>query len=333
MTKEHSNDIFTEAGFSKFQLFYIEAVMNDSSLPMLNRVRPIFEKMSLEEFITLSEKVFRADDYELTQQFFYFLILFRDMKHLQDYINSETFPLEALEKFIIFTFGYCGMHDASTENIMDDILFFINRDRLFELTMKSKYIQSDKLLLFLMLSKFDTPMLNRYFSAIKDVSDVINYFLKLPGDVLRGIISRNYHLFQYILLIMSEGESTQLISSEFFEKYRNDIMLFSRLNDMIREYRESTDFEKEGGLPFNQRDMSRISRIVNMVKEMPDPVKAIEYFDGEHVFIDDMEKKIVLSAVTDPMMKNMFSRYNRPQHEHDSDDEKTSPVEGEVPLK
>ncbi len=330
MANEHSNDIFTEAGFSKFQLFYIEAAMNDSSLPMLNRVRPIFEKMSFEEFITLTEKVFRADDYELTQQFFYFLILFRDMKHLQDYINSPDFPAEILEKFIIFTFGYCGMHDASTENIMDDILFFLNRDRLFELTMNSRYIQNDKLLLFLMLSKFDVAMLNRYFSAVRDVSGVINYFLKLPEDVLRGIISRNYHLFQYILLMMSQGESTQLVSSEFFEKYRKDILLFSKLNDMIREYRENTDFEKERSLPFNQRDMSRISRIVNMVKEMPDPVKAVEYFSGEQVFIDDMEKKLVLSAVTDPMMKNMFSRYSRAGA--GEGDKKTSPVKGEGDL-
>lgn len=330
MTNGHSNDIFTEAGFTKFQLFYIEAAMNDSSVPMLNRVRPIFEKMSFEEFTALTEKVFRTDDYELTQQYFYFLILFRDMKHLQDYINSPEFSIDTLEKFIIFTFGYCGMHDASTENIMDDILFFLNRDRLFELTMKSKYIQGDKLLLFLMLSKFDVEMLNRYFSTVKDVSGIINYFLKLPEEVLRGIISRNYHLFQYILLMMSEGESTQLISSEFFEKYKNDILLFSKLNDMIRRYREDTDFEKEKNLPFNQRDMSRISMIVNMVKEMPDPVKAVEYFSGEHVFIDDMEKKVVLSAVTDPMMKNVFSRYNSAQDGYAGGDEKTSPGEGEV---
>ena len=314
MVYEHSNDIFTEAGFSKFQLFYIEAAMNDSSMPMVNRIRPIFEKMSLDEFITFTGKVFRADDYELTQQFFYFLILFRDMKHLQEYMNSASFSIETLEKFIIFTFGYCGMHDASTENIMDDILYFINRERLFELIMKSKYIQNDKLLLFLMLSKFDVAMLNRYFSTVRDVSGIINYFLKLPEEVLRGIISRNYHLFQYILLMMSEGESTQMISSEFFEKYKNDILIFSKLNDMIHRYRENTDFKKEKSLPFNQRDMSRISMIVNMVKEMPDPVRAVEYFSGEQVFIDEMEKKIVLSAVTDPMMKNVFSKYDVKPH-------------------
>jgi hypothetical protein len=309
MKDEHSNDIFTEAGFSKFQLFYVEAMMNDSSFPLLNRVRDIFENISKEEFFKLTEKSMKSDDYELSQQFFYFLILFREMKHIQEYVNSDQFTLEILERFIIFTFGYFNLHDNSTESIIDDVLFFISKERLFELTMKSKYIQNDKLLLFLLLAKFDVPMLNKYFSQIRDIKEIINYFLKLPGDVLRGIIARNYHLFKYILLLMSESESNQDASSEFFEKYKHDIMIFSKLNDMIRKYRETTDFEKERNLPFESRDMSRISLIVNMAKKMPDPVKAIDYFDGEHIFVDDMEKKIVLSAVTDPMMKNIFSKY------------------------
>ncbi len=313
MAEEHSNDIFTEAGFSKFQLFYVEAMMNDSSCPFLNRVRPLFEKMSLDEFLTLTEKVINVDDYDLSQQFFYFLILFRDMKNIQEYMNSERFTLEILERFIIFTFVYCNLHDNTTENIMDEVLFFISKERLFELTLKSKYIHNDKLLLFVILSRFDVSLLNKYFSQVRNVTELINYFLKLPEDVLRGVISRNYHLFKYILLLMSESESTQQVSAEFFEKYKKDINLFSRLNDMIRKYRETTDYEKERSLPFNSRDMSRISLIVSMVKEMPDPVKAVEYFDGEHIFIDDMEKKIVLSAVMDPMMKNIFSKYDSNQ--------------------
>ena len=309
MADEHLNDIFTDAGFSKFQLFYVEAMMNDSSCPFINRIRPLFEKMSMDEFINLTEKIIKVDDYELSQQFFYFLILFRDMKNIQEYMNSGRFTIGILERFIIFTFVYCNLHDNTTENIMDEVLFFINRERLFELTLKSKYIQGDKLLLFVILSRFDVPLLDRYFLQVRDITELINYFLKLPQEVLRGIISRNYHLFKYILLLMSESESTRQVSSEFFEKYKNDIQLFSRLNDMIRKYRETTDYEKERSLSFKNRDMSRISLIVSMVKEMPDPVKAVEYFDGEHIFIDDMEKKIVLSSVTDPMMKNIFSKY------------------------
>jgi hypothetical protein len=311
MADGHANDIFSEIGFDKFQLFYVEAIMNDSSFPMLNRVRPIFEKMTHDEFICLVEKIFKADDYELYQQFFYFLILFRDMKNIQEYMNSDKFAIEMLEKFIIFTFGYFVRHDNSTENIFDEILFFLNKNRLFELTMKSKYIQNDKHLLFLMLSKFDVNMLNRYFATIKDSSGIINYFLKLPDDVLRRIISRNFRLFEYILLMMAEGESTLQVSSEFFAKYKEDILLFSKLNDMIRKYKEETDFEKDKDLPFNQRNTSRISYIVNMAKAMPDPVQAVEYFATEQVFVDDMEKKIVLSVITDPMMKNVLNKYNR----------------------
>ena len=174
----HSNDIFTEAGFNKFQLFYVEAIMNDSSFPMLNRVKPIFEKMTLEEFNVLVNKISKADDYELYQQFFYFLILYRDMKNIQEFLNSESFNIDMLEKFIIFTFGYFSKHDSTNEDIFDEILFFLNRERLFELTMKSKFIQSDKHLLFLMLSKFDLNMLNKYFATITDKSGIINYFLK-----------------------------------------------------------------------------------------------------------------------------------------------------------
>lgn len=298
-----------DSELSKFSVFYAEAIVNDSSLPMLNRVRPIFEKMTREEFVHLIDNIQGADDYEIFQQFFYFLILFRDMKNIQSHINSECFPLPVLEKFIIFTFGYHGLHDASTEAIMDDILFFLDKERLLELAMNSRFIQNDKLLLFMMLARFDLELLDRYFNAIEDPSAITRSFLKLPDELLRGIISRNYRLFQYILLLMGEGESTRTISSDFFEKYKHDIELFSTLNDMIRQYREITDFEKERNLPFNMRNMSRISQLVNMAKKMPDPAKAVEYFSGEELFMDDMEKKIVLSVITDPMMKNVLNRF------------------------
>ena len=302
-------DETANTGINRFQLFYVEALMHDSSFPQLNRIRPIFEQITLNEFIELVDRVFSENDYELTQQFLYFLILFRDMQHLQDYMNSAEFTVEKLERLIMFTFGYCSIYDNSTERIIDEILFFLNNERLLELAIHSKYIQNDKLLLFMILSKFDPPMLNKYFTTVKDVASFINYFLKLPEETLRSIISRNYHLFQYIMLMMSESDSDTTVPVEFFEKYRDDITQFSRLSDIIRRYKEKTDFSKEGSLPFNMRDMSRISFLVNMVREIPDPVRAVEYFAGEGVFIDDMEKKVVTAVITDPILKNIFAKY------------------------
>ncbi len=298
---------------NRFQLFYLEAIMQDSSFPQISRIKPLFESITLEDFIALVDKVLSREDPELTQQFLYFLILFRDMPHIQSYINSDRFTIEKLERFIIFTYGYCTMHGHSTERIIDEILFFLSNERLLDLALNSKFINNDKLILFLILSKFDIDMLNKYFAQVRNTAEFIKYFVKLPDIVLRSIISRNYHLFQYIMLMMAESDSGADISGSFFEKYREDIRQFSRLSDILRQYRERTDFEKEKNLPFQKRDMSRLSFLVNMVRELPDPVKAVEYFSGERVFIDDMEKNIVLAVVTDPLLKNIFRNYDIPE--------------------
>jgi len=304
------NNSMNTSDFDKFQLFYTEAIMQDSSFPQITRIKPIFENISLDEFIELVEKIFNEQDYELTQQFLYFLILFRDMKHIQDYINSDRFTLEMLERFIIFTFGYCTIHEHSTERVLDEILFFLNDERLLDLAINSSFINHDKLILFLILSKFDINMLNRYFLKIKNTTEFIENFVKLPDEVMKSIISRNYHLFQYIMIMMAEVETTQKISAVFMSRYHEDIKQFSRLSDILRKYRENNTLEKEKELPFNKRDMSRLSFLVNMVRELPDPVRAVDYFNGERVFIDELEKNVVLAIVTDPLLKNIFRNYN-----------------------
>ena len=296
--------------FNRYQLFYIEAILNDSSFPQINKIRPIFSNISLDDFIMLVDKVFSAEDPEVTQQFIYFLMLFRDMEHIQKYINSDQFTLDKLERLIMFTFGYCTMHDHSIDRVIDEILFFLDNKRLLDLALHSALINNDKLILFMILTKFNIEMLNTYFSQIKDVSRFTNFFVRLPDEVLRSIISRNYHLFQYILLMMAEVDTGVELSSDFINKYSLDLQQFGKLSDILKQYREKTDFEKERDLPFDQRDMQRLSFLVNMVRELPDPVKAIEYFAGERVFIDDMEKNVVLAVVTDPLLKGIFKNYD-----------------------
>ncbi len=297
-------------GLDKFQLFYTEAIMQDSSFPQINKIKPIFEKLSLDEFIEMVQRIFDEEEYELTQQFLYFLILFRDMTHIQDYINSEKFNIGMLERFIIFTFGYCSIHDHSTERVIDEILFFLNEERLLDLALNSSYINHDKLILFLILSKFDVAMLGRYFRQIKNIFEFIEFFIKLPDKFLKSIISRNYHLFQYLMTMMAEVDSTKDISVDFTMRYSEDIKLFSRLSDILKQYREKSNLNKDKDLPFDQRDMNRLSFLVNMIRELPDPVKAVEYFNVEKVFIDDMEKDVVLAVVTDPFLNDIFRDYS-----------------------
>lgn len=293
----------------RFHLFYVEAIMHDSSFPQIHRVRPVFENITLDEFIDLIEKSINTTEYEVTQQFLYFLLLFREMGHLREYLNSERLNLEILEKLVLFVYGHCTIHDHSTERIIDEVLSFLDNERLMELVVQSQVISKDKLLLFFILSRFDVDLLNKFFSRIRNVGDFIEYFLKLPEDVLRSIISRNYHLFQYIMLMMAESDSEQAVSKDFYEKYRPDIELFSRLNDMVRKLKNNSTFEEEKENGTSDISMNRISFLVNMVQEFPEPEKAVEYFNSEHVFMSEKEKKIVLAIATDPLLRNTFSDY------------------------
>ncbi len=301
---------FDDKGFSRYQLFYLEAIMTDSSFPQINKIRPIFANITQDEFIELVDRIFADEDYEVVQQFIYFLVLFRDMEHIQKHINSDAFTIDKLERLIMFVFGYCTMYEHSLDRVLDEILYFLDKKKLLELALNSAYVNNDKLILFMILTKFNMEMLNTYFSKIKDISDFIKFFIKLPDEVLRSIIARNYHLFQYIMLMMAEVETDEKVSADFISRYSFDLQQFGKLSDILKEYRARTDFKKERELPFQQRDMQRLSFLVNMVRDLPDPVRAVEYFSGEGVFMDDMEKGVVLAIVTDPLLKNIFRNYD-----------------------
>lgn len=297
--------------FNKFQHFYLESIIQDSSFPQIHRVKPIFEKITKDEFIAMIENIMKTNDHEMFQQFLYFLLLFRDMKHIQEYINSEEFSIELLERFVMFTYGYCTLHGHSTDRVIDEVLYFLNNERLLDLVNYSKVITRDKLLLFFILSKFDINLLNKYFAGIRDISEFINYFLRLPEEILRSIITRNYHLFQYIMLLMAEGEEAENVFENFYVKYKADIEQFSKLSDIVRKYKQKVDLDQEKSLPFNKRDMSRISFLVNMIRDLPEPEKAAQYFYSEDVFVDEQEKEIVIAIVTNPMFKNTFKYYDK----------------------
>ena len=298
---------YTEApGIEQFRLFCKEVLVHGSGFPQINRIKPIFEKLTLDEFIGLTEQIFKTEDYDLTTQFFYFLLLFRDMPHLQEYINSKKFSTEQLEKFIIFVNGFCSLHEQETGRIIDEVLYFISRERLLELVMHSQYIARDKLLLFFILTKLDTKELNTYFSSLKDIAKFKSYFMRLPDIILKTMISRNYQLFQYIMMLMMDGDSEGDVYEDFLNKYRGEIEQFSRLHDFIRDYRKTMSPDAERDMPFNLRNMGRISHLVNMIKDLPNPEKAIQYFNSESVFIDEFEKDIIRAVVTNPVMKNIF---------------------------
>ena len=232
------------------------------------------------------------------------------MDHIQGYINSEKFTIDKLEQLLLLIFGYCTMNDFPIEVTIDKILSSLNKGKLLGLAINSDVVNNDKFMLFLLLTKFDTDMLNKYFSKVRDISGFIAFFIKLPDHVLRSIISRNYHLFQYIMLMMSEVESLGTASVDFIRKYSFDLQQFGKLNDILKKYRDNTHFDDDKNLPLQKRDKRRLAFLVSMVRGLNNPVEAVEYYSNENVFIDDLEKIFVLAVVTDPILKNIFMKYD-----------------------
>ncbi|MCP4133875.1 MAG: hypothetical protein GY754_23095 [bacterium] len=78
------------------------------------------------------------------------------------------------------------------------------------------------------------------------------------------------------MLIVSVSANEEKASEEFYNKYRVDLDLFSKLNDFIQDYNEKYTVKNEENLPLHKRDMNRISYLVNMIRGLPNFENSIE---------------------------------------------------------
>ena len=144
------------------------------------------------------------NDHDLFQQFLYYLLLFRDMNHLQTYINSDKCGIEIIEKLMFFSYGYCTLYNYSTERILDELLYFISIERILDLVLNSKFVSRDKLLLFFILSKFETPS-STSISRASGTGGIHGTFSSFP----KSCCGRSYRAtpaFQYIMLMMADED-------------------------------------------------------------------------------------------------------------------------------
>ncbi|MBN2435859.1 MAG: hypothetical protein JXK07_11400 [Spirochaetes bacterium] len=288
-----------------FEKYLAKAVMKDDELPSIRKIEGFFKGLSEEELISLIDTVISSNDHDEFQLFLYYLLLFRENQNIQKFINSPRLNIELLERVVLFTYGYCTLKDYPTEVIFDEILYFVDQQRLLSLLIDGKFVHRDKLLLLYVLSKLDSNSIKIYFEEKKTILDFISFFIKLPDELVRSVIMKNYSLFQYIIVMSVEHIRDETVHA-FFIKYQQDMDQISKLNDMLRNYQKKANLEKERSLPFEQRDMNRISFLVNRIRELPDSVKAIEHFDAEGAFADSVEKQMVKTIVLDPFFVSMF---------------------------
>ena len=298
------NEIMDER--ASFEAEYLAYLFNTTSMPPISQLKPLFENATKEQFVALVTEMTAGQHRDLFEYFLYYLVLFRDMNNIQNYINDDDVPIDVVERLILYTHGHCALRGFSVEDVLDEILYFIKPERLLQLLLESKHIARDKLFSFFILTKLDRTLLDKYFAEKREVASFIQSFMRLPEDMMKAIITRNYRLFQYIMLLLMEEGNVDEGVKVFYERYKSDIEELSRLSDVIRKYKKETDLSLERDLPFGQRNMARISFLVNKIREMDDPIKAITYFEGEKVFADEKEKELLYEIVTNPMFKDTF---------------------------
>jgi hypothetical protein len=294
----------------KYIQTYLESVMNQSVLPKFHAIHDLFSSMSREEFLDTIDTIMKTTDRDSFLMLLYYIIIFRDLEIVQTTFNDPNTPIDLLEKLVMFAMGHCSLQGYTTERVLDEILSFISKDKMLDLIMQSNYVSRDKLLLFFILTKLDNLALDQFFKKQSDIAPFIECFLKLPDEVMKSIIARNYRLFQYIMLMMSENVDSNVNLKKFYAKYQTDIEQLSQLGDVIRTYKSKVDLGSEKDLPFNMRDMNRISFLVNKIRSLPDPQKAIEYFAGEGMFADDSERQIIVEVISNPVFRNTFQYYD-----------------------
>lgn len=290
----------------RFEINYLKHMLDDSAMPPISQLKPLFERATKEEFISVIQSITDTNDRTLFEQLLYYMVLFRDMTNVQEYLNDPDVPVSVVEKLILYTHGHCALKGYSVESVLDEVLYFLKPKRLLALLLESSHISRDKLFSFFILTKLDRPSLDIYFSKKTDVEEIIKAFMKLPRAIMKSIITRNYRLFQYIMLMLVETGSVDEKVQMFYENYRNEIEELSRLSDVIRKYKKQVNLEEEKTLPFDKRNMARISFLVNKIREMHDPEKALSYFEGEKVFADEDEKDLLREIVTNPLFKETF---------------------------
>lgn len=281
-----------------------------TSIPSMTRMRAYFEQISKEKFKKLINKIIEKDNNENIQSFLYYIMLFRDLENITDCLNDNDVPIEFVEKLIIFTMGYCSMYNYSALSTIDFMVLFLSEERLLELIQKSQFIKGDKLLMFHILTRLDKNSLDIFFDNQENLIDAISSYYRLPEEVMTSVISRNRKFFDYIMMRLLSEKNLDSKAKLFINKFEKIIKEFQTMGHIIMKYHAKVNLTEEGKLPFNERDMDRISFLVNTIRSMPDWEKAVNHFSQGGVFVDEQERQIVFALVTDPLLKNIFPGIN-----------------------
>ncbi len=234
------------------------------------------------------------------ERFFSYLKIFKDVPEIQDRINSNDFPSEVLEKFVLFLQRKSIEEGEDSREFIENYLGFLTTDKIVEMIATSKYLVDDSEFLIHILARLDNKSMDALLARTDTIkSSLIKLFIESPEEEISKILFRNPILYDYMIMFL-ELEGRMDDSQNFSDKYESVIEDAKRIRDVVQRMGRINDNTTD------QKQMSRGERIAFIVREISNTIDPLITFDivvSNDLFLDERELQTVRMLLKDSRMQ------------------------------
>lgn len=274
----------------------------------IRSIENIFNAYDSEKFQKTVELLKDNLNNDLMVRFVYFLILFRDNRHIKNLIQKSRLPLQIVEIITLSAHARATLNQVHEEEFLDEIFELFGQDTLLELLTASEMIKNDNLLFLYVLTKLDNKHIDLYFHDPDRLHLVVNKCLKLPEDFVRNLFLKNVELYGYIGMVVH----TMGVESEEFSQYvKNfDMDEIQETKRIIMNIHSNFDLEHEKDLALSERDTRRFAMIVNSIKNSTNIFQRLRSFSEEGALLSIEEEKLIQEIIQNPMFSDLLEKYS-----------------------
>lgn len=239
---------------------------------------------------------------------FEYLWLLRSEEGSRRFLNDENLTPELLMKFIYFGYGkqfLTGNFDSNSYFLQIRSLF--DSAQSLRILSLAEEMDRDPTLKIHLLSNLDPQTWEAYFDILEQnnmtMQALLGIFSNLRENEIRKILLNSHTLYYYLRMMMVSGKKK--IAEQSPKEKENRIRLESILDSIhiwetfCQQLREQFDFQSEGKLAPNKRNLDRLSLVLRELKKLPSPDRpdVLAYLSGNGAVLDDWEETTILSAL------------------------------------
>lgn len=234
---------------------------------------------------------------------FEYFFHYRDVESIHDLMNSEKFPAEFLERYILFLLRNQLLAGEDLEFLFDRYLYFLNQETMLRLLLESEYLSRDADFFIQVFSHLQNKYIDILLSRDGETRNrITDLFLSLNRERINELLLKNSVIFDYILMFLDlDGKEKQ---AEQFQKEYDDVVKYAKqideaayLASRVKKDLSCSDGEERGDL---------IAVIVNNILNTKDPDLTMKILLQKEVILTETEKICVAKLVSDEELRGLI---------------------------